>query len=601
MVWRDKIIWIVGVVLAVAFLIAAGMQLDFINVERQDMGLIIDRPEDVPPSLAFATVATGAFRGLLVDILWIRADNLKEQGQFFDAKQLAEWITVLQPRFGEVWEFHAWNMAYNISVTIPETRPDQRWQWVKNGYELLRDQGIEKNPKNILLYRELARIFQHKIGGTTDEAHKYYKIQLATSMEQLIGSAGNEDFKAFADAPKNWRQIVSDSNVAPFITALKSADKEFTDNDRFVSNYLSLRQNPNRFSPAAFQVIDQFRGTLALKKFDVYAKAHQLRNVWKLDPVLMGELNRIYGPVADWSDPNKYTPLDWRHADTHAIYWAVTGLQKGSSEEYSPDETNTDRMVVHSLQNLFRYGKIYIYDIPVERSTDAFEQQQQEKQPLLAREIYLRPDLRMFKPYNEAMLAVLAKYKELKERTYISLQNGHRNMLKNALLSFYQAGSFPQDPHRRQAQRIYEQLRELYPLEEFKVPLALYVRDRIFEELKSLGIDNAREIIQMLLREAYFRYAMRDDNEAFGREKMAEEIHRHYLEKFPDVKRIDLPEMPVLRYLALSDFMEDWQYPPNLKKSLLGRIKIERPDLYKELELEEQKLIKQGQKQQPKG
>jgi hypothetical protein len=604
---RDKIIWTVGIILAAALLITAGRQLDFINAERQEMGLIMDRPENVPPSLAFATVATGAFRGLLVDILWIRADRLKEQGQFFDAKQLAEWITVLQPRFAEVWEFHAWNMAYNISVTIPETRPDQRWQWVKNGYELIRDQGIEKNPKSILLYRELARIFQHKIGGVTDEAHKYYKIQLALAMEPLIGSADNEDFKALADATESRQQIISDANIAPIIAALKSADKEFADDDRFVSNYLSLRQNPDRFNPAAFQVIDEFRGTAALRKFDVFAKAYQLRNVWKLDPDFMCELNRIYGPVADWNDPNKYAPLDWRHPDTHAIYWAVKGLQTAGREGYSPDETNTDRMVVHSLQNLFRYGKIYIYDVPVQRSVarpggsrqaDAFEQEKQDEQSLLSREIYLRPDLRMFKPYNEAMMAVLEKYRVLKDSTYVSLQNGHRNMLKNALLSFYQAGSVPEDPHRRQAQRIYKQLRDLYPLEEFKVPLEIYARSRIIEELESLGIDNAREIIQMLLREAYFRYAMRDDNEAFGREKMAEEVYRHYLEKFPDTNRINLPEMPVLRYLALRDFLDDWQYPPNLKRNLLGRIKVERPDLFKELEQEEAKLIKQAQKQQ---
>jgi len=108
----------------------AGMQLDFINSQREDMDLIIDKPENVPPSLAFATVATGAFRGLAVDALWMRADRLKEEGQFFDARQLAEWITTLQPRFASVWEFHAWNMAYNISVAIPATQPDQRWQWV---------------------------------------------------------------------------------------------------------------------------------------------------------------------------------------------------------------------------------------------------------------------------------------------------------------------------------------------------------------------------------------------------------------------------------------------------------------------------------------
>jgi hypothetical protein len=102
----------------------------------------------------------------------------------------------------------------------------------------------------------------------------------------------------------------------------------------------------------------------------------------------------------------------------------------------------------------------------------------------------------------------------------------------------------------------------------------------------------------MLLREAYFRYAMHDDDEAFGREKMAEEVRQHYLAKFPDTPRIDLPEMPLLRYLALRDFLEDWQYPPNLRRNLFGRIKIERPELYEKLKQQEQKLIKQSQQKE---
>ena len=594
---RDIAIWSVCIVLAVVLLITAGMQLDFINAQRQEMGLIIDKPENVPPSLAFATIATGAFRGLLVDALWIRADKLKEQGQFFDAKQLAELITILQPRFAAVWEFQAWNMAYNISVTIPETQPDQRWRWVKNGYELLRDKGIEKNPNSILLYRELARIFQHKIGGVTDDAHRYYKLQLALAMEPLIGTADNQDFIALAEAATDWLEIIKDAEVLPLIQALKSADTTFADNDRFVSNYLSLRKNPRRFKPAAFEVINNFRGTKALLKFDVFAKAFQLRNTWKLDPVLMQELNQIYGPVADWDDPNSHQPLDWRHPDSHAIYWAVKGLRMAGKGDYSVDETNTDRIVFHSLQNLFRYGKIFVYDVPLPRSTEDARQTKSSEQRTMTQDIFLRPDLRMFEPYNQAILAILGKYKELKDSTYVSIQNSHRNMLKNAVLSFYQAGSYPEDSHRRQARKIYEQLGQFYPLDEFKVPLPVFARDRLLEELETLGIDNATEIIQMLLREAYFRYALHDDDEAFGREKMAEEVHQHYLAKFPDSPRIGLPEMSLLRYMALRDFLDDWQYPPNLRRNLLGRIKVERPDLYKKLMQQEETLFKQAQQE----
>ena len=587
---RDAIIWFVCIVVAVVLLITAGMRLDYINSQRQQMKLIINEPlENAPPSLAFATVAMGAFRGLVVDVLWMRADKLKEQGQFFDAKQLAEWITTLQPRFASVWEFQAWNMAYNISVAMPATQPDQRWRWVKNGYELLRDQGIPLNPKSIELYRELGRIFQHKIGGVTDDAHKYYKLQLALAMEPLLGPADSQYFDALAEASSDWQRIIKDPNVSPLITALKSADSTFSDDDGFVSNYLSLRQNAGRFTPAAATVIDNFRGTEALRRFDIFARAYQLRKVWKLDPVLMRRLNKTYGPI-DWTDPNTHLPLDWRHPDSHAIYWAVKGLQiatKNQSQEVDISEANTDRIVGHSLQNLFRDGKIFIYDVPLEVPS---ENSSQPPQTQVFKEVFLRPDLRMFEPYNKAMLTVIEKYKDPKDRgVYESLQNGHRNMLKNAVLSFYQAG------HKQQAQRIYDQLGQLYPLEEFKVPLVEFARKRFLEELDSIGINDAKEQTLLLLRESYFLYAIRDDDEAFGREKLAQEIYDYYRSKYSDENRIDLPDFKLLRYLALIDFLNDQQYAPYLRGSLLARIKVERPELLEQLQQQEKNLMEQSQ------
>ncbi len=590
--WRDITILLVCVVLAPVLLVLAGTQLDYINSQRQQLKLISNEPlENAPPSLAFATVAMGAFRGLVVDILWLRAERLKEEGQFFDARQLAEWITKLQPRFAAVWDFQSWNMAYNISVAIPETQPEERWRWVKNGYELLRDQGIELNPRSILLYRQLAFIFQHKIGAVSDDAHEYYKLQLALAMEPLLDSADNDYFRALVRAPAQWRDIQDDPDVRPLIAALGSADKAFADHEDFVNNYLSLRQNPGR-SPSAFNVIDDFRGTAALKKLDIFAKACHLRRTWKLDPVLMRELNETYGPV-DLEDPNRNMPLDWRHPDSHAIYWAVKGLRiagkkgvQGTGEaRYSIDEINTDRIVYHSLQNLFRAGKIHIWDVEVEvPSPDS-------PRPVLkkAKQIFLRPDLRMFEPYNRHILKIIEKYSDPNGISPNSHQIGHRNMLKNAVLSFYQAG------HEHQARKIYDQLKELYPLDEFKVSLVTFVRNRFVEELKGLHIFDAREIILMMLRESYFLYAIRDDNGAYGREKLAREVYDFYIEEWEEPVRIGLPPLPVLRYVALQDFLNDQQFAISLRRGLWGRIRLERPDLYKELMEQGEKLQKESQ------
>ena len=186
---------------------------------------------------------------------------------------------------------------------------------------------------------------------------------------------------------------------------------------------------------------------------------------------------------------------------------------------------------------------------------------------------------------------MLEKYKDDEKHTrYESVQDGHRNMLKNAVLSFYQSG------HKLQAQKIYDQLRKLYDLPDFKVPLVVFARKRLLEELDSIGINDAKEQVIALLRETYYLYAIRDDDSAATREKMAEEVRNYYMAQHDDPKfRIDLPELPRLRSFALLDFLDDRQYPPYLRQSLLSRIRIEKPELYKQLEAEVEKLSKQSE------
>ncbi len=600
---RDILIIVISVGIAVGLLYTASAQLDYINAQRQQMGLVVNAPlENAPPSLAFATVAMGAFRGLVVDILWMRADKLKEEGQFFDAKQLADWITTLQPRFPAVWEFQAWNMAYNISVAIPASQPEQRWRWVRNGYELLRDKGIPINPKSVQLYRELARIFQHKLGGVSDDAHEYYKLQLAEAMGPLLGSEDNglsPDENAFFEAlmatPAQWGQIADDPNVAPFIEALQAVGEPFTDGQKFVRSYLALRGNAAPFPEAAIGVIDQFRGTEALKRFDLFAKAYELRNTWKLEPSQMHAINQEYGPAA-FSDPNVHYPMDWRHPDSQAIYWALEGLsvaRETDNEEIERYETNTQRIVAHSLQNLFRYGKITILPRPPEVVQQEIEAADPGL-PILHNDIFLGPDLRMFDSYNQAVLEIIARYDD-EPTTQESLENGHRNMLKNAVLSFFQAGL------KGEALEIFNQLRQRYPLQEFNVSLEQYAFNRWKEELESFGINDAREQIVLQLTRAYSLYAIGDDDAAAGREELAQQAYDYYNASNEPEFRIDLPPMSVLRYVAIGQFLNSGAYPAYVRQGLLNRIQIEKPELYKQLEQTEEQLQQMQEQLQEQG
>ncbi len=171
---------------AVLFLAVSQVQ-PALNRDRERLGLTRVTPlENAPPVLAFTTVALGGFRGLIANVLWIRSSNLQDEDKFFEAMQLADWITKLEPQYPQVWAYLGWNMAYNISVKFKDAA--DRWRWVRAGFELLRDQGIRYNPYEPIVYRELAWIFQHKMGHNLDDAHLYYKQQWANEMARVFGT-----------------------------------------------------------------------------------------------------------------------------------------------------------------------------------------------------------------------------------------------------------------------------------------------------------------------------------------------------------------------------------------------------------------------------
>ncbi len=175
--------------LAAILLAGSGQLQNALNRDREQLGLTrMNALENAPPVLAFTTVALGGFRGLIANALWIRANDLQNDDKFFEAAQLATWITDLEPSFTQVWLFQGWNMAYNISVKFKDF-PD-RWRWVERGIELLRDEGLRYNPNDLLIYRELAWFFQHKMGQNLDDANAYYKQQWAMEMEPFFGADG---------------------------------------------------------------------------------------------------------------------------------------------------------------------------------------------------------------------------------------------------------------------------------------------------------------------------------------------------------------------------------------------------------------------------
>ncbi len=219
--------------LAAVLLVGVSQVQRSLNQDRERLGLTRVEPlENAPPMLAFTTVALGGFRGLISNMLWIRASDLQDEDKFFEMQQLADWITKLEPHYVQVWLVQAWNMAYNISVKFKETTYGQypdRWRWVRAGIVLLRDEGLRYNPYEPLLYRELAWFFQHKMGANLDDAHNYYKMKWYVEMSEVF-KAARPNFDEFIhpqteDALRRLNLLTNEYKMDPVF--LKEVDERY--------------------------------------------------------------------------------------------------------------------------------------------------------------------------------------------------------------------------------------------------------------------------------------------------------------------------------------------------------------------------------------
>jgi len=328
--------------------------------------------ESARPSMIYAPLlALG--RAPLVDYLWLRATKLKEQGRVFDAYQLSRMICELQPRFASVWAFQAWNMSYNISVTFKS--PEERWRWVKNGIDLLKDKGIPLNPSNTQLYKELAWIFFHKVGDFTDEMHFYYKLQLALIMEDVLGPPppgwarpGRVDgdyyrdypYATLAAAPETWEELIERPGVMEIVNRLGEFGHDATTPGVYLGLLQALREDKVKVPNARagdeenrIHALKAFMAELereeARKAMENFWRAKRLREEWRLDPQRIVDIQEAFGVT-----------FDFRLAEAHALYWANMALEKGADKRVALDvqKLNTNRIEFFCLNKMLLRGRL---------------------------------------------------------------------------------------------------------------------------------------------------------------------------------------------------------------------------------------------------
>ena len=183
---------------------------------RHAAGMPAGEDANAPTGLAIAGL--GGFRGIIAEIVWFRADRLQDEGRYAELAQLAAVLTMLEPHTPEIWAYAAWNLAYNISVMMPDA--PERWRWVEAGIRLLRDDGLRLNPRNPVLYRELAWMFLAKVGGNFDSASPYYTEQWRG---RIAGAQASGDWKPLAMDPALMEETEREYGALDWALPLSSA------------------------------------------------------------------------------------------------------------------------------------------------------------------------------------------------------------------------------------------------------------------------------------------------------------------------------------------------------------------------------------------
>jgi len=121
------------------------------------------------------TVLLGGFRGIAVDLLWIKALDARRTHDWHSLLAINRLIADLQPRFTRVWEFNMWNMTTNLARRAPTSR--EGWQWLKRGIEFGKE-GHRRNPRNWRLAYAIGYEYFYRCGALDDALTRKFQTWL---------------------------------------------------------------------------------------------------------------------------------------------------------------------------------------------------------------------------------------------------------------------------------------------------------------------------------------------------------------------------------------------------------------------------------------
>ncbi len=516
-------------------LIISGILLFCINLSQKKLDAMVQEHElhftgqisNAPPLVVFTTVALGSFRGLIADMLWVRAINLQDQGNYFELVQLANWITELQPQFSGGIVYLGWNMAYNISVTCSSR--DDRWRWVMEGIRLLRDKALVYNPTDPVIYKDLAWIFQHKIGDMYDDHNRFYKSKWAKIVQDII--TAEPDWALMTTVPRGAKAFMEKYGKDHKLWKIldKAGYKSYTElYDAFLANGNQLPE----IVKEAFKINEEPE---LEKELDASFRSELLYNDLKLDASFIGELHKRYGE------------LDWRVPESQTIYWASMAVKLSGDRI----DVNTERLIIYGLANSFKNGRLLMVD------TNDFDF------------TYSVPNLNVCD-------ALLKHYTDLDEKYKkgSSIINARVNFLKDAVERFYVSGKI------ERAKELYAELVKARPFNYQHLSIDDFVLGETVNTIELAVAEEMLEVINQNLFVGYISAAFGDYDAAQARERLARFAYAKYQSTLPTEEMKRRSGLPPFTTLKLATYAMALQsFPDNARARLQSYASANDPDL----------------------
>lgn len=478
----------------------------------------VDPLDNAPPLVAFTSVALGGFRGLAADLLWLRSSKMQEDGNYFEMVQLADWIIKLQPRNTSSHAFLGWNMSYNISVTF--TSFEDRWRWVKRGIELIRDEGLDLNPGDPELFRQLGWIYQHKMGKDLDDANRYYKTEFAKEMIRL-----------FADYYGKWDELINAPTNEDKLKAAMGGKNDFW---KILAKhgYANFKDFELRFRELAVippETMDELKELGVADVVEICLRNRWMTQKYRLDPSWLKKLNEKYGE------------LDWRLPEAHAIYWAEKGKDKWTEDKDKFKRLSCDRMLFQSLNAAFETGRL-VYLKKLEQ-------------------LEMTPNIKIVDAVNKCYQDAWDSYDEN------TIGGAYGNFLVNAVVTLYKFGEKKKAEEYRKLGSTYKRYGNRFT----KYTLEEFVLKELAEDMKAASYPVAQGTVQSYLINSYYQSAIGEDEVAASYAVIAKQLYDRY-QKFVEgtEKRRALPSFTQMAKTSLE--ITKQRIHPELAKVLEGKM-----------------------------